>query len=212
MTALVEWYFDFISPFAYLQQLRLGEFPRERLVYKPVLLAGMLGHWGQKGPAEIPAKRLFTYRFVRWYAERLGQQLRFPPGHPFNPLRALRLSLALDNRPEVVERIFAYLWRDGQDLADDAAFTALGQELGLDDPLAAIAAEPLKRRLRENTQDAIAAGIFGVPTLKIEDQLFFGNDATDMALDFLSDPDLFASAEMRRLAQLPEAASRNPGA
>lgn len=212
MTALVEWYFDFISPFAYLQHFRLGEFPRERLVYRPVLLAGMLGHWGQKGPAEIPAKRLFTYRFVRWYAERLGQPLHFPPGHPFNPLRALRLSLALDNRPEAVERIFAYLWRDGQDLADDAAFTALGQGLGLADPLAAIAAEPLKQRLRENTEAAIAAGVFGVPTLHIDGQLFFGNDATDMALDYLSDPDLFESPEMKRLAQLPQAATRNSGA
>lgn len=208
MTAPVEWYFDFISPYAYLQHFRIGEFPQARLVYRPVLLAGMLGHWGQKGPAEIPAKRLFTYRFVRWYAERLGQPLRFPPGHPFNPLRALRLCLALDCSAAVVDRLFAYLWRDGQDLDDDQAFIALGQELGLADPLAAIAAEPIKRQLRANTEAAIAAGVFGVPTLAIEGQLFFGNDATDMALAYLADPDLFDSPEMLRLATLPQAASR----
>ncbi len=208
MNAPVEWYFDFISPFAYLQHFRLGEFPQQRLVYRPVLLAGMLTHWGQKGPAEIPAKRLFTYRFVRWYAERLGQPLRFPPGHPFNPLRALRLCLALGCSAEVVERLFAFIWRDGQDLSDDLAFIALGQSLGLADPLAAIAAETVKQQLRANTEAAIAAGIFGVPTLRIEGQLFFGNDATDMALDYLSDPELFESAEMKRLEELPQAATR----
>lgn len=54
---MADWYFDFISPFAYLQFVRLGELAGARLRLRPVLFAGLLQHWGQLGPAEIPAKR-----------------------------------------------------------------------------------------------------------------------------------------------------------
>lgn len=204
----IEWFFDFISPFAYLQQFRLSELPQERLVLRPVLLAGMLGHWGQKGPAEIPAKRVFTYQYVRWYADRMGFPLRFPPGHPFNPLRALRLSIACANQAEAVRRIFDFIWAEGRDLGDDAAFCALGRELGLSEPLDAIAQSTVKQSLRHNTESAIALGVFGVPTLVIDRHLFFGNDATDMALDQLAHPELMTAPAMRQLAELPRAASR----
>ena len=91
MSAPLDWYFDFISPFAYLQSERLPAVSGALdLRYRPVLFAGILGAHGQKGPAEIPAKRVFTYRHVLWTARSRGVPLRFPPAHPFNPLPALR--------------------------------------------------------------------------------------------------------------------------
>ena len=94
---VADWYFDFVSPFAYLQSEQLASLaPRITVRYKPVLFAGILGAHGQLGPAEIPAKRAFTYRFVLWQAKRLGIPLKLPHEHPFNPLPLLRLAIACD--------------------------------------------------------------------------------------------------------------------
>src|SRR5687768_8342398 len=93
MTTSIDWYFDFVSPYSYICFNRLDELPIEPS-YKPVLFAGLLNHWGQKGPAEIPAKRRWTYRWCTWWAHELGVPLRFPAAHPFNPLQHLRLAIA----------------------------------------------------------------------------------------------------------------------
>ncbi len=87
---IADWYFDFVSPFAYLQSEQLASLgPGVAVRYRPVLFAGLLGANGQKGPAEIPAKRTFTYRYCIWRAQELGIGFRFPPEHPFNPLPLL---------------------------------------------------------------------------------------------------------------------------
>ena len=93
MTAAHDWYFDFISPFAYLQWMVLRRDHADLDINpKPLLFAGLLKHWGQLGPAELPGKRVHTYRLVLWQARQMGIALRFPPAHPFNPLPALRLA------------------------------------------------------------------------------------------------------------------------
>jgi 2-hydroxychromene-2-carboxylate isomerase len=75
----------------------------------------LLKHWDNKGPAEIPAKRRFTYRYVQRLTGRIGIPLRMPPAHPFNPLRVLRLSIALANRLEAVREILRFIWQEGRD-------------------------------------------------------------------------------------------------
>src|SRR5512143_3172046 len=112
---IADWYFDFVSPFAYLQSEQLASLaPRISIRYKPVLFAGLLGANGQKGPAEIAAKRTFTYRFCLWQARRQGIPFKFPPQHPFNPLPLLRLAIACDSSPAAVHRIFRFVWADGR--------------------------------------------------------------------------------------------------
>jgi 2-hydroxychromene-2-carboxylate isomerase len=97
----LDWYFDFISPYAYLGMLRLGELPQEFEVrYRPVLFAGLLNHWQQKGPAEISPKRSWTYRSCTWWATRQGIPFRFPAAHPFNSLPYLCLAIAAGNTGE----------------------------------------------------------------------------------------------------------------
>ena len=66
----------------------------------------------------------------------------------------------------------------------------------------------VKQRLRENTEQALTHGVFGVPTLRIAGELLWGNDATAMALDYLADPQRFDTVEFRRIAALPEAVRR----
>jgi 2-hydroxychromene-2-carboxylate isomerase len=206
-----DWYFDFISPFAYLQWRRLWRDHPElarRLRPKPVLLAALLTHWGQLGPAELPGKRRHTYRLVQWQAREAGIVLRAPPAHPFNPLAALRLCLAAPDRVAAVHAIFAHLWEHGRAADSAQALAPVARGLGIADPAAAIADPAVKQKLAANGADAIALEIFGVPTLVVDGNLFWGNDATAMALAYLADPALFEDEEMRRIDTLPVAASR----
>lgn len=207
-----DWYFDFISPFAYLQWMRVRrDHPALTLRPRPVLFAGLLKHWGQLGPAELPTKRQHTYRLVQWQAQQLKIPLRFPPAHPFNPLPALRLALAAADRERAVDLIFRHLWEHG--LAGDSAeaLATVGRELGIDDAPAALVRDDVKRALADNGAEAIARGVFGVPTLVIADQLFWGNDTTTLALQFLDNPALFDTPDMRRIDALPIGLQR-PGA
>lgn len=205
-----DWYFDFISPFAYLQWTQRERFASViELRPIPLLFAGVLGHWGHKGPAEIAPKRRFTYRQVVWLAHRLDVPLRLPPAHPFNPLRALRLCIALDNDPAVIDAIFRAIWAEGGDLNRDDDWGALTAALGVTDADARIQTDAVKQALRDNTEQAIARGVFGVPTLAIGEELFWGLDAGDMALDYAADPERFRhDPELQRIDRLPEGVRR----
>ena len=205
----VAWVFDVISPFAYLALPRLEELPAGiELVVVPVLLAALLDRFGQRGPAEIPSKRRFTYRFVLWRARRLGLPLRMPPAHPFNPLAALRLIIAAGSDRRAAETVLKAVFGEGRDLTDQAVIADLAAQLGVADPQRALADAAVKQRRRENTLWASAQGVFGVPTLLIGEELFWGHDAFDMALDYLSRPQSFADPDMRALDSLPIGAAR----
>ena len=208
----VEWCFDFISPYAYLQLARLGELPGPAPRLRPVLFAGLLGHWGQLGPAEIPPKRTFTYRYVVWRGRVQGTPLRCPPAHPFNPLGPLRLAIACGGSRDVVGTIFDFIWRDGRDPVEEWPALCAALDLEPGEASARIAAPEVKDRLRGNTEAAAAAGVFGVPTLLIDGEPFWGLDATDLAAAFLRDPTLLDDPEMRRVAHLPAAVERRRGA
>ncbi|HEX7768911.1 MAG TPA: DsbA family protein, partial [Dokdonella sp.] len=158
-----DWYFDFISPFAFLQLPRvLALRARVEIVPVPIVFGAVLAHHGQLGPAEIAAKRAFTYRYVQWQADRAGIALRFPPAHPFNPLAALRLCVAAGGGWDAVSRIFAHFWRDGASGVDAGELAEVAQVIGVADAAAAIASDAVKATLRENTGRALAAGVFGV--------------------------------------------------
>jgi len=201
------WYFDFISPFAYIGLHRLKELPPDLAIeYRPVLFAGLLNHWGHKGPVELPPKRRYTYRFSHWWARSLGIPLRYPAAHPFNPLPHLRLAIACGCKPEPVRSIFDALWTTGADPSDADGFAALCSELGvgrekLENP-------QVKNALRRNTEAAAQRGVFGVPSFEVDGELFWGADSMDFLRAFLADPAVVRNDEMRRLDGLPVGAAR----
>lgn len=205
-----DWYFDFISPFAYLQFKSVPAL-RSRLALqpKPILFAALLDHYGHKGPAEILQKRRFTYRFVQWQAERLGVPLRFPPAHPFNPLAALRLAIAGGNDWGLIDAIFDRIWAQGERSDCGADLSDLAARFGIADVDAALADATVKSALRANTEAAIAIGVFGVPTVAVDGELFWGQDATPMLMDYLDGSALFSSAAMQGIDALPAAIQRN---
>lgn len=205
------WYFDFISPFAYIGLHRLKALPDDLAIeYRPVLFAGILNHWGQKGPAELPTKRRYTYRWSHWWAGHLGIPLRYPAAHPFNPLHHLRLAIACGSTPKAVRTIFDAVWTTGDDAADPGRFAALCSALGVTSE--ALAAPAIKETLRTNTEAAVRAGVFGVPTLEVDGELFWGADALEFTKAFLSDPAVLHCTEVRRLDGLPMGAVRTKGA
>ena len=207
MTA--DWYFDIISPFAYLQFERLDELPADlEINFRPVLLAGLLNHWGQRGPAEIEPKRLFTYRHVMWLAERRGVAMRLPAAHPFNPLPLLRLAVIVGDDRARLGRLFGFVWREGHIPEHTEELLALADEIGVPDAATELISPPVKEALKDNGARAISAGVFGVPTFVIDGLVFWGDDATSMVADYCANPGLFGSEEMRRVETLPQSASR----
>jgi len=203
----ITWYFDFVSPYSYLAFKRLHELPRDVAVeLRPVLFAGLLNHFGQKGPAEIDVKRRWTYRWCTWWAAELGIPFRFPASHPFNPLHHLRLAIAAGPSRENVGGIFDALWTTGAQAEDPAAFKALAKELDVDE--AKLASPEVKDTLRKSTQDAAARGVFGVPTWEVDGELFWGADALGFVNAFLADRAALYNEDMRRADALPVGAAR----
>ncbi len=204
-----DWYFDFVSPYAYLQLMQFKRLPDSLAIrYRPVLFAGLLKHWGQVGPAEIPAKRRQTYRQCQWLAERAGIPFKFPSVHPFNPLRALRLCIALGTEPAIIGAIFEFIFAEGRDIQSDDNWKLLAERLEAEDSDALVSQQAVKDALRDNTEEAIRLGIFGVPTFAIGGELFWGVDMTDLLLEYLADPQLFSRDEMARLDRLPMGVKR----
>ena len=177
-------YFDFISPFAYICLHRLHELRVDLAIeYRPVLLAGVLNHWGQKGPAELPSKRRYTYRWSHWWAHSLGLPFKYPAAHPFNPLHHLRLAIACGSTAEAIRAIFDEIWTTGADASSAERFAALSKRLG-----AGEVDQAAKDKLRKNTDDAVQCGVFGVPTFEVDGELFWGADSMKFLNDFLNNP------------------------
>jgi 2-hydroxychromene-2-carboxylate isomerase len=203
------WFFDFVSPFAYLQLEQFERLPATLTdELRPVVLGALLKHWGQKGPAEIPAKRIFTYRYAQFRAEQLDIRYRMLSAHPFNPIKPLRLAIAMGGSLDAVRRIFRHIWRHGHEVASPQGFAALCEAVGFPQGVTAVEETSVKEALRAHTDYAIALGVFGVPTFALDRELFWGEDATALFLGCLESGAWLASAEVRRISALPVGVQR----
>jgi 2-hydroxychromene-2-carboxylate isomerase len=181
----ITFWLDFISPYAYLafEQLPQAlEGISHSVEYRPVLFAGLLKHHGQLGPAEIAGKREWTYRQVLWQAHVHGIPMQMPAAHPFNPLGLLRLALACGPNRYVCEQLFRHAWRGGLDAADPVRLQQLQQQLA---PALDPGSDEVKAALKDAGAQAIAAGLFGVPTFAVDGKLFWGFDALTMLRAYL---------------------------
>jgi 2-hydroxychromene-2-carboxylate isomerase len=187
----VRCYADPVSPYAWLGLRDLGriEAAGARIVLVPVLFAGLLNAHGNIGPAEVPAKRRYLFRDVMREAARRGLPFAGPPGHPFNPLPALRMCTALVDaaqRNTLMMALACATWERGENLMDEATLVRLADEAGLDGTglLAAAHTPAVKQALADATAQAAAEGVFGVPTLRADgdDELFWGADRIDALL------------------------------
>ncbi len=203
----MRWYFDYISPYAYLQSTRLETLNQLQAVECiPVLFAGLLNHWENVGPAEIEPKRKWTFREITWLANRDGIALTLPPSHPFNPLPLLRLSIVHNNDIAVVQRLFNYVWAEGNTPQDTSAFKALLKELNTDE--SALRTDSVKAQLHAFGKEAINTRVFGVPTIALDQDLYWGYNATDMAISALTDPGTYPHEAITKADALPHGTGR----
>jgi 2-hydroxychromene-2-carboxylate isomerase len=209
----ITFWFDLISPYAYLAFEKLPEALKGlsyRVDYRPVLFAGLLKHHGQLGPAEIPPKRDWTYRQVLWLAHANGIPMEMPAAHPFNPLAALRLALAcgqagLINR-NVAEAVFRHVWRGAADAADAQRLADLAADL---QPARDPNGSEVKAELKANTDAAITRGLFGVPTCEVDGKMFWGFDGLALLRAYCDGDPWFASGAWEAAAALPAGVKRS---
>ena len=183
-TATIAFYFDYISSNAYLAWRVLPELAArygKRIEPVPVLFAGLLEAHGQLGPAEILPKAYWMWRNTLRKAALLGIPLNPPRFHPFNPLLALRVSsleVAADKRCDLINALFDAVWVHSQHVSEADVVATIATGVGLPGTeLVQQAQQPeVKARLRQQTDDAIGRGVFGVPTMIVGDELFWGYD------------------------------------
>jgi 2-hydroxychromene-2-carboxylate isomerase len=203
----ITFYLDFISPYAYLA---FEELPRAlqglsyKVRYKPLLFAALLKHHGHLGPAEIPAKRDWTYRQVLWLAHSLGIPMQMPASHPFNPLELLRLAVACDPSGEpnryVCETVFRHVWTSGADAVDATRIAALSSQLA---PARDPRSDEVKQQLLDHAQEALALNLFGVPALEVDGRVFWGLDSLPMLRACLEGDSWFDGPQWESVRSLP---------
>ncbi|MBW8777871.1 MAG: DsbA family protein [Burkholderiales bacterium] len=182
--------FDVVSPYAYLAFERLPaalEGLSHHVEYRPLLFAGLLKHWGNTAPVDVAPKKAWLFRQCAWIAERDGVVFRPPTPHPFNPLALLRLvvaSVPAGSHPNrrVVELAMRHVWaRDGGDPNDPEALRLLADAIA---PVRDPASPQVKAELQARTAQAAEAGVFGVPSFRLDDgTLFWGTDSMAMLAD-----------------------------
>jgi 2-hydroxychromene-2-carboxylate isomerase len=203
----ITFHFDVISPYAYLAFESLPkalEGISHSVTYKPVLFGAVLKHFGQLGPAEVAPKRTWTYRQINWLAKEQGVNLQMPASHPFNPIALLRLALACGEQGAcnryVAQTLFEHVWQGGNEAGDAQRLAALVEKL---QPKRAPDDAAVKAELKANTDAAVAQGIFGVPTMAVEGQLFWGLDALPMLRAYSQGDAWFESPAWQAASDLP---------
>lgn len=192
--AAIHFLFDYISPYAYLASTQIRELAQRHgreVVYVPVLFARLLDAHGTRGPAEITAKREYLYRDVLRIARMLDVPIAPPASHPFNPLAALRMTLAIDDAPSrarFVDAVFGSAWVRGERVEEEDVLSTVASELGLDTSELGRRAHgsEVKSELRAHTEDAIVKGVFGVPTMVADGEMFWGVDSLALLDRFLA--------------------------
>ncbi|PNB72992.1 disulfide bond formation protein DsbA [Pseudomonas sp. GW456-E7] len=196
MSKTVEFLFDLGSPTTYLAYTQLPAICEQtdtQLIYIPILLGGVFKATGNASPATIPAKGRHMIQDLDRYARRYGVPLKFNPHFPINTLMLMRAVTGIQlHHPErfvaFIDCLFKALWVDGRNLNDPATVATVLSGNGFDpnEVLALTADETVKATLKDNTEKAIQRGIFGVPSMFVDNQLYFGQDRLDFVLEALS--------------------------
>jgi 2-hydroxychromene-2-carboxylate isomerase len=196
MSKTVEFYFDLGSPASYLAWTQLPTLCARNgatLVYRPMLLGGVFQATGNASPAMVPAKGRYMFTDLGRYARRYGVPFGMPPGFPVNTLTLMRGVIGMQLRSPgqfdaLVGALFRGLWEQKRNLSDAATLDETLSQAGFD-PTAfhALAADgEVKAELKRVTEEAVARGVFGAPTVFVEGEMFFGQDRLDFVEEALA--------------------------
>jgi 2-hydroxychromene-2-carboxylate isomerase len=206
MPSTIRFYFDYESPNAYVAWTQLPTLAQRygfTVDPVPILYAALLDAHGQLGPGESPAKGRWMSKNLARKAMLLGVPLNPPAFLPFNPLLALRVTLLTSDpgkQGALIDALFQAVWVRGLHVSETAVVERVANELGL--PGATLVAKAqmpeVKNQLRSQTDAAIARGVFGVPSMEVGDELFWGYDDFPYLELFLAGKDPIDPAEWAR--------------
>ena len=196
MSGEVEFWFDVGSPYSYLAYKALPRVARARgarIVWRPMLLGGVFKATGNRSPAEVQAKSAWTMIDMQRWARRIGTTLRPNPHFPVNTLALMRGAVGYQMRGEAdliryLDAVFDAMWREPRNLGDPGEVAAVLAAAGFDpqDFLAMVNDPAVKERLKLNTEEAVARGVFGAPTFFVGDQMYWGQDRLDFVDEALA--------------------------
>ncbi len=196
MSKVVEYYFDFGSPAAYLASTQLAALESQTgasVVWRPMLLGGVFVATGNASPASVPAKGRYIFADFARFAARYGVPLKVNPFFPINTITLMRIAVGLQMRNDsrfmdYCSAMFRAIWVDAQNMNDPATVASALQAAGFDAPaLLALAGEQaVKDALKAQTGAAVARGVFGAPTFFVADQMFWGQDRLDFVREALA--------------------------
>ena len=213
----IRFYFDYISPNAYLAWTQLPALAARNgcsIEPVPVLFAGLLEAHRQLGPAEVPPKMKWMWKNIARKAALNNLPLNAPAFHPFNPLLSLRVSslpLPSEQKLKLIDTLFGAVWVRALHVADATVVMQAATEAGLDGAaLIAQASQPeFKAQLRKQTDQAITEGVFGVPTMAVGNELFWGYDDLPFLQRFLEGKDPADSTRWPNADSLRASAGRS---
>ena len=196
MTKTAEFFFDFGSPTAYLAWTQLPGIAAQTgatLVYRPMLLGGVFKATGNASPVSVPAKGKWMGQDIARWAKRHGAAFAFNPHFPINTLPLMRGAVGVQMRqPERLDAylsaVFTAMWAQPLNMGDPAVTAATLGAAGFEPEafMAMIGDAEVKAKLVANTEEAVARGVFGAPSIFVGDMLFFGQDRLDFVREALS--------------------------
>ena len=195
MPRTLEFFFDFGSPTSYLAYTQLPRLAAEagaELVWRPMLLGGVFKATGNASPVTVPAKGRWMHDDMARWARRYGVPLAMNPHFPINTLPLMRGAVGMQlRRPEdfgrYVDAVYRAMWVEPQNLGDPAVLASALQRAGFDaEAFAALVNDAeVKAQLVRNTEEAVARGVFGAPTMFVGERMFFGQDRLDFVREAL---------------------------
>ncbi len=195
MNKSIEFFFDFGSPTSYLAYTQLPRIAAEtgaELVWRPMLLGGVFKATGNASPVMVPAKGRWMFGDIARWAKRYGVPLAMNPHFPINTLTVMRGAAGLQLRESedfarYVALIYRAMWVAPRNLGDATELAAVLSEAGFDAAAfaAMVADAEVKASLVANTEEAVARGVFGAPTMFVGDQMFFGQDRLEFVREAL---------------------------
>ena len=198
MPKKLEFFYDCSSPWTYLAFSKIGEVALRHdaeLIWRPILVGGLFNTVNpsvyESRAKPVPVKAKYYVKDLRDWAQFYGLKIGNPTVFPVNSVKAMRGAFVANEHRIIAQysrRVFESYWGDDRDISQDEVLREIVREVGLDvkEFFTKIASDEYKAKLRENTEELIARGGFGSPTIFVEGSMFFGNDRLPLVEHALS--------------------------
>lgn len=195
MSRQVEFLFDFGSPTAYLAYTQLPRISAEcgaQILWRPILLGGVHKASGNASPITVPAKGRWMFGDISRWAQRYGVPFKMNPDFPINTIALMRGAVGVqmkmpDDFMKYVDALYMAMWSEPRNLGEPAEVASVLKKAGLDAEkvFSLVAEQDVKDKLKENSDNAVARGVFGAPTFFVGDEMFFGQDRLEFVAEAL---------------------------